>query len=421
MLAAAISNPLLILGLILVFAVLLGDAAERMGVPWITGCVLAGVLLGPDAIGVLTPSKLSVLAGFLQASLALIAFNIGSQLTLAKIRGLGASIVGLALAQLLAPLLAVLAALTLVGLSWPTALIAAAVAPATAPTTTYAIFRRRNATGPFVDRALGVLAVNDAATIVVFSVISATVVAWLAAHTSQTEASQVEIWAALGQAATSEGLSLIVGAALGGLYVAGRALIADGRPGWQERLRAMLYALLLLAVGAALAFGLSHLLTPLAMGVVIANSGRATEQAPPATVGDIEQPLYMIFFVLAGAHLPVADVFGHAALVAATGAYVLARLGGKYVAIYLGATALRLDRGTRRFLGLCFPSQGGAAMGLVLACNDSAAVRAMPPSASAAVEMAVSVVLLGVLFSQIFGPIVIDYAVRHGSADAAKA
>jgi Kef-type K+ transport system membrane component KefB len=416
MLDAAISNPLLILGLVLVFAVLLGDAAERMGVPWITGCVLAGVLLGPDAIGVLTPSKLSVLGGFLQASLALIAFNIGSQLTLAKIRGLGASIVWLALAQLLAPLLAVLAALTLVGLSWPTALIAAAVAPATAPTTTYAIFRRRNASGPFVDRALGVLAVNDAATIVIFSVISATVVAWLGA-----QASPDETWTALGHAAMSEALSLAVGAALGGLYVAGRALIADGRPGWQDRLRAMLYALLLLAVGAALAFGLSHLLTPLAMGIVIANAGRATEQAPPAAVGDVEQPLYMIFFVLAGAHLPVADVFGHAALVAATGAYVLARIGGKYAAIYLGATALRLDRGTRRFLGLCFPSQGGAAMGLVLACNDSAAVRAMAPSASGAVEMAVSVVLLGVLFSQIFGPIVIDYAVRHGSADAVKA
>ncbi len=425
MLGAAISNPLLVLGLVLISAVLLGDASERVGVPWITGCVLAGVLLGPDAIGILTPSSLSVLGGFLQASLALLAFNIGSQLTLGQVRGLGASIVWLALFQLVAPLLAVAAALAMVGLSWPTALIAAAVAPATAPTTTYAIIRRRNASGPFVDRALGVLAVNDAATIVIFSVISATVVAWLGAHGAQAETSHAQIshvqtWTALSQAAMSEALSLIAGAALGALYLVARWLIADGRAGWQDRLRAMLYALLLLAVGAALAFGLSHLLTPLAMGVVIANFGRGTEQAAtPAAVGDIEQPLFMIFFVLAGAHLPVADVFGHAALVTASIAYVLARVGGKYVAIYLGAAALRLDRGTRRFLGLCFPSQGGAAMGLMLACDGSPAVRALAPEAGGAVKMAVSVVLLGVLISQIFGPIVIDYAVRHGSAEAA--
>jgi Kef-type K+ transport system membrane component KefB len=417
MLVSSLSNPLLIFGLILISAVLLGDAAERVGVPWITGCILAGVLLGPDAIGVLTPPQLSAFGGFLQASLALIAFNIGSQLTGAKLRDVGASIVWLALLQLVVPLVAVLTALRMAGLSWPTALIAAAVAPATAPTTTYAIFRRRNAAGPFVDRALGVLAINDAATILIFSVISATVVAWLGAQSSGNDA-----WTALGQTATEEALSLFAGAALGGLYLALRALVADGRPGWQDRLRAALYALLLLAVGAALAFGLSHLLTPLAMGVVIANGGGGAEEAESkAVVGDIEQPLFMMFFVLAGAHLPATDVFGHGAMLIAAVAYVLARVAGKYVAIFLGATALRLDRGTRRYLGLCFPSQGGAAMGLVLACNGSPAVRALSPAAGSIVEMAVSVVLLGVLLSQLFGPIVIDYAVRHGAAESANA
>ncbi|HUO55806.1 MAG TPA: cation:proton antiporter [Rhodoblastus sp.] len=417
MLDASLSNPLFILGLVLIFAVLLGDATERLGVPWITGCVLAGVLLGPDLIGVLTPAAQKVLGGFLLASLALIAFNIGLQLTIGKIRGLGASIIWLALVQLLAPLATVLIVLTLLGLSWPTALIAAAVAPATAPTTTYSVIRRRDASGPFVDRALGVLAVNDAATILIFSVISATAVAWLGAQTSQGATLSALLKAGIGEA-----LSLVVGVALGGLYLVARVLVADGRPGWQDRLRAMLYALLLLAVGAALAFDLSHLLTPLAMGAVIANGPKGVEQgAKPAAIGDVEQPLYMIFFVLAGAHLPVADVIGHSAILIAAIAYVLARVGGKYVAVFFGAMALRLDLKTRRYLGLCFPSQGGAAMGLVLACNGSPAVRALPLAAAGLVESAVSIVLLGVLVSQIFGPIVIDYAVRRGVADPASA
>ncbi len=116
------------------------------------------------------------------------------------------SLIGLALAQLVAPLLAVLGALTGGGFPLPTALIIAAVAPVTAPTTTYAVIERRNATGPFVDRALGVLAINDAATILIFSVISAATVAWIGARTSGAEA-----WTALRQAAAGEALSLLAG------------------------------------------------------------------------------------------------------------------------------------------------------------------------------------------------------------------
>lgn len=414
---ADLSHPVVVLGVVLMFAVLFGDLAERLGVPWITGCIVAGVALGPDALGVLTPAGLSEMGAFLQASLALIAFNIGLKLTGARIRELGASIGWLTLIQMIVPMVLVLTALVELGLPWATALIAAAVSPATAPTTTYAVMRRRNATGPFVDRALGVLALNDTAAILLFSVISSTAVAWLGTKGSASGAGP-----ALAAAATQEALSALAGAALGALYLVLRDVIAGGRPGWEDRLRATLYALLLLAVGATFAFGLSHLLTTLAMGAMVANGGAGSEEkVAQASVGDIEQPLYMIFFVLAGAHLPAADLAGHATLLIAAGVYVLARVAGKYVGVYLAATALRLDEATRHYLGLCFPSQGGAAMGLVLACNGSTAVRSLPPEAGAFVHMAVTIVLLGVLLSQLVGPMMIDYAVRQATAKPARA
>ncbi len=405
---AALSHPVVILGLILIFAALSGDAAERLGVPWITGCILAGVILGPDELGLLTHEKLAAFGPFLQASLALIAFNIGCKLTGARLRAFGARIGWLALIQLVAPVLAVMAALSALGLPWPTAVIAAAVSPATAPTTTYAVVRRLNASGPFVDRALGVLAINDAAAILLFSVVSSIAVARLGAQVDET-------WAALA-ATRQEALSLVVGVGLGAFYLVLRDVIAGGRPGSEDRLRATLYALLLLAVGASLTFGLSHLLTTLAMGALVANGVGAVEgKASQTSVGDIEQPLYMIFFVLAGAHLPTADLVGHGALVIAAIAYVIARVAGKYVGVFFGAMALRLDQATTRYLGLCFPSQGGAAMGLVLAFNDSPAVHSLSPTSGDLVEMAVSIVLLGVLFSQLFGPMIIDYAIRRGA------
>jgi Kef-type K+ transport system membrane component KefB len=408
MLAQDLLNPLLLLGAILLLGALLGSVAERLSAPWIIGSIVAGVLLGPDSLGVLSHSALAKLGGFSQASLAVIAFCIGSRLTLKRLRSMGASVALLAIAQLLAPLAVVFGAEALIGMNWQTALIVAAAAPATAPTITYAVIRRRNASGPFIDRAFGILAINDAATVLIFSVVSAATVAALGAH-----GSGAEVRASMEIAALNEANSLLAGGALGGVFLIARSAISDQSPGCADRLRALLYGVLLLAVGAAAVLGLSQLLAPLSMGVVIANGSSERDRATVQSgISDIEEPLYIIFFVLAGAHLPIDDASNVFILLAAS-VYMLARFAGKYAAIHLASLALRLDAATRKYLGLCFPSQGGLAMGLMLAFADSLTVRALPPSGLQMVEMAISVVLMGVMLSQVFGPLVIDYAIRR--------
>ena len=89
MLAQDLTNPLLLLGVILLMGTLLGAGAERLSAPWIIGSMIAGVLLGPEAIGVLSRSALAKLGGFSQASLAVIAFCIGSRLTFDRLSSMG--------------------------------------------------------------------------------------------------------------------------------------------------------------------------------------------------------------------------------------------------------------------------------------------------------------------------------------------
>ena len=417
MIGTLLANPLTALGVILLAGALLGDATERIKVPWITGCIVAGIVLGPQVGHVFGHADLSALDGFAQASLAVIAFNIGCQLSLAKLNAVGRSTAQLAVAQLLAPLLLVLGAEPLIGLSIPAALLMAGVAPATAPTTTYSVIRRREASGLFVDRALGILAINDAATVLIFSVASAATVATLGAQSSG-----ALIGASLRAALANEGLSVLAGLVLGAAYLLVRRAIEDGTPGWQPRLTATLFGLLLLGIGAAIAFRLSHLLVPLSFGIVIANGADEAERARvQSLIKALEEPLFIVFFVIAGAHLPVASAL-HPAILLGACVYLAARFVGKYGAVFLGASLLRLDTPTRRYLGLCFPSQGGLAIGLVLALNGSPAVHALPPAAAGVVESAISVVLVGVLLSQVAGPVVIDWAVRRGvAAQAAEA
>lgn len=99
-----------------------------------------------------------------------------------------------------------------------------------------------------------------------------------------------------------------------------------------------------------------------------------------------------------------------------TAIYLASRFAGKYAGIYLTAAALRLDRMTRRYLGLCFPAQGGLAMGLVLAARSSPEIQHLPAPAGQPVETAIAIILAGVLISQLAGPLLIDFGLRRGSA-----
>ena len=346
-------SPLLALGVILLLGALLGDAAERLRIPWITGCILAGVALGPEALHLVHRADLASLDGFAQASLAVIAFNIGCQLSLGRLKAVGRSTALLALVQLVAPLLLVFAAEPLAGMALPAALLVAGVAPATAPTTTYAVIRRREATGIFADRALGILAINDAATVLIFSVVSAVAVSVLGSQSSG-----ALVGAALGRAALNEGLSIVVGVAIGLVYLLVRRIIEDGTPGWQPRLTATLLGLVLGGIGAAIAFRLSHLLVPLCIGIVVANgTDDAERQRAQGLIHTLEEPLFIVFFVLAGAHLPLSAVT-HAAILLAACVYLAARFIGKYGAIFAASSAMPLKNTTRRYLGLCFPVAG---------------------------------------------------------------
>lgn len=406
-----LASPLILLGVTLAVGALLGGAAERIRVPWITGCIIAGVVLGPGVTDVLDDGVLHALEGFTQVALAVIAFNIGSQLVFSRLKEIGRSIVLLAAAQLLAPFFVVLAAESVMGVAFPTALVLAAVAPATAPTTTYSVIRRLNASGPFVDRVLGVLALNDAAAVLIFSVASAAALTLVSA-----DGSAATLTGALLTATTNELVSVVTGLALGVAYLGGRKLIEDGTPGWQARLTAMLLGLLVASIGSAVALGLSHLLVPLSLGVVIANGIDDAERGfLHELIRSFEEPLFIVFFVLAGAHLPLSAA-AHAAILAATAVYLAGRFGGKYAGIFATATALKLDPPTRRYLGLCFPSQGALAMGLVLAFRSSPAVSALPPAALQPIEAAVSIILVAVLISQMVGPLLIDIAVRRATA-----
>jgi CBS domain-containing protein len=75
-------------------------------------------------------------------------------------------------------------------------------------------------------------------------------------------------------------------------------------------------------------------------------------------------PIYVLFFVLAGAHLILAEVT--AWMIVMVLVYLAGRTAGKAFGAWFGAKQSRAPDVVRRYLGLCLLSQAGVAIGLAI-------------------------------------------------------
>jgi Kef-type K+ transport system membrane component KefB len=122
----------------------------------------------------------------------------------------------------------------------------------------------------------------------------------------------------------------------------------------------------LATVGAAAVLHLSPLLASMIVGFVIVNLERRHRDFFAVTE-QIEEPLFGLFFALAGAHMDM-HVFRSAGLLAI--AILLYRMLGKQFGTWLGARWTHAPRTVRRYLGLALFPQAGVAVGLVLLTRE---------------------------------------------------
>lgn len=227
------------------------------------------------------------------------------------------------------------------------------------------------------------------------------------------------IWPSLLAAAKGEGAAIGVGLAIGALFLLLRALLRPDLPGASGRLTALVLTGLVAALAVAETTGLSPLLIPLAFGLLVGNLLPEPDRlAVRALIQPFSDPLFILFFVLAGVIMPI-SALGDTSLLAAAAAYVAARFLGKWSGVALSTSLLGWPGTLRRWLGLAFASQGALAMGLILALASQPAAKALPPTGATELQTCVHILLVAVLLSQLFGPYLIDLAVRRGSAATA--
>ena len=370
--------PLLFsLGLAYFLALGAGRLCAAFGIPRVTGYLLVGLAAGPlmHTVGgpiFISTAQLASLAPLHDIILGLIVFTIGGSFSLEAVRTLGAKRFRISAFEIGLTALLVMGGAGLAGLSPLAAGFLAVMAVTTAPAATQMVMREYRSEGPLSDTILPLIGVNNLAAIVAFTLLEH---AGLSAAGSRA-AAVVQI-----------GGPFVLGLVAGTIIA-----VMDQRLSRPVERQILVIAAVALIAGVSTVLGWSAMLATLIAGVVTVNASpydrRLLEE-----LGEIDYPLYVLFFIMAGAALHL-EMLGRMGM--AGGVYVVMRVAGKLVGCRVGAVAAGVSRTLRTWLGPAMLAQAGLAIGLA---EDLARIW---PAEGRAVQ---TIILASVVVFEVVGPL----------------
>ncbi len=342
-----------VIGGLLLLGLLAEWSATKLPIPRVSVLIVLGVAVGPIGLDVLPAAREQWFPIVSAVALVMIGFLIGGDFTGDRLRELGARSVVTALVQAVGTAVVVGAGLLAVGVEAQLALPLAGVATATAPAAVVAVIGESDREGPFTRLLRAIVAIDDAAALLVFSLLLAAVGLLSGVDGSGT--------AAMGAAAREIGGGIGLGIALGIPAASLTGRLQPGHPVLEEAL-----GLVLLCAGLGVWLEVSYLLAAVVMGAVVAN--RASHHDRPfREIEGVEWPFLVVFFLLAGAslELPALTAVGWIGL-----GYIVLRTLGKVVGSWLGVRVVGGPPGRARWLGVALLPHAGVALGLGLLADQ---------------------------------------------------
>ncbi len=335
---------------------LAGLAADTIGrrtrLPRVTLLLCVGLIAGRSGLD-LIPHEVEGLFEFLSvAALSMVAFLMGNALTLEKLARNGRVILWVSWSIVTATLMIVSSGLIWAGLAPATALILASIATATAPAATQDIIHQSGQTGAFPDTLRGIVAVDDAWGLIVFSF--------------------VLVFAAQLTGSSSDGILLgatreVFGAILLGLVLGFPAAYLTGRLKKGEPMQTEALGLVCLIAGLSVWLEVSFLLAGMTAGSVVANLARHHNR-PFHEIEHVQWPFMLLFFILAGASLEI-SLLVEIGMIGAL--YVVLRTAARLIGGWAGAALGGAPRFERPWYGVALMPQAGVAVGMALVVSET--------------------------------------------------
>lgn len=347
------NNPILSLAIIFILSFFASRLTKKLKIPTITVYVVLGILLSPNLLNLISKDFLATSDFFSQIVLGMIAFSLGESFSLNTLRRVGRAVTGISISASLFPWFAVtLAVWAIFKQPFYIALVFGAVAAATDPAAVVMVTQEYKSRGDFTDTLLGVVAIDDAWALIIFGLSLSAAKTFITGN-----GSAIGILKDLLKASIEIGGSFILGGAVAFIFNRLASFINT----MKERL-IYTFGFLALVIGLAISFNFSVLLSCMFFGALLANTNKESFQFFNS-LREIDAPLYLIFFVLAGASLKI-SVLGTS--VALTLGYISFRTLGKMIGAFVGAKIVDASRSIRKYMGLALIPQAGVALACAL-------------------------------------------------------
>jgi Kef-type K+ transport system membrane component KefB len=393
------------LGILLFTGYFLGKLFQKIKLPSITGYIIAGLILSESVTGIVRAEMSENLTSITEIALGLIALTIGGEFTLNKIRKIGNQVVLITVLQGLFAFIFITAGLTFTGIDLKFSLLLGAIGVATAPAATAIIVRELRARGKFIDYLYGVVALDDAITVVLFSIVFSFVSASLGGAMAETG-----IGHSLMEISREIILSTVVGLAAG--YI---LHILTIQKFIVSEIMLISLATIFMVTSIAVVMHFSLIITNIVMGGVLINlsprNRRIFTILEPMTT-----PVFALFFIIAGTKLHL-SVFSQGIVIVWGAIYLVTRFFGKASGVYCASVITKAPDTVRKYLGFCLFPQAGVSIGLVLLLQSSPAIVEFPMYINDIhiLEIMVNIVLLNVLVNELIGPAISRYGIKHGA------
>lgn len=345
-------------GYLLLTGFLLGAIFKRIGLPKLTGYLVAGIASGPNVLGLVSHEQVVNLQIFNGVAIALIALTAGSEMHFRTLRPIARSIAwvaGLAVtgtslilaiaAWLMRDLLPFLDAgsdLQVLAIC----VVLGVIFGAKSPAVVVALRDETDADGPLVRTTLSAVVLSDLVVILLFALASTWARSTFGQSVDALETAGNLAWEILGSGAVGVVVGLLIALYL--RFVKGGALFI------------LAIAFLVAEVGRRVDF--DPLLVALSAGIFIRNATHAAERLRKE-IESASFPVYIAFFAVTGAgvHLDALLTLGVPAAI-----FVAVRGLGFYVGNDLAARISKAPEVVRRYGGFGLMPQAGLALALAI-------------------------------------------------------
>ena len=402
---------LLSIAIALLCGLLMTRVIKPLGLPAVTGYLVAGILIGPYVLGALGVEGLGFVSEDYVAqfgvisdvALGFIAFSIGNEFRVSELKKIGKQAVIVGVFQALVA--AIFVDIALVGMSFilgndvfplTAAITLGAIATATAPAATLMVVRQYKAKGPLTNLLLPVVALDDAVGLVVFAVSFGIAKAM--------DVGALDLISVIVNPLIEIVASLVLGAIMGFIF----SEVEKHFHSRSKRLSVSVTFVILtvaltklppISLGGTAHLTFSSLLTCMMLGTVFCNVCESSEELMDR-VDRWTTPLFVLFFVISGAELQF-TIFAQGAIILVGAVYIIFRSAGKMLGASMSAKFSGCNDTIVKYLGITLLPQAGVALGM--------SVLAMDLSGNAGIVVR-NIVLFSVLIYELVGPLLTKMA-----------